>query len=58
MHPYFKAREMVRTVPDPILGKVTIPDFEFKFSRHPKLPDIQAPLLGEHNGEALSQVLG
>lgn len=57
-HPYFKAREMVRSVPDPILGEVTIPGFPFKFSRYPKLPDIQAPLLGEHNGQILSEVLG
>src|ERR1019366_7110754 len=26
-HPYFKERGMVRTVPDPVLGEVTIPGF-------------------------------
>ncbi|MBI3801950.1 MAG: CoA transferase [Deltaproteobacteria bacterium] len=57
-HPYFKARNMVRTVPDPILGEVTIPGFPFKYSAFPELPDIQAPLLGEHNAEVLTAQLG
>ena len=48
---------MVRTVPDPILGEVTIPGFPFKYSEFPELPDIQAPLLGEHNAEVLSAQL-
>ena len=42
-HPYFKARNMVRKVRDPILGEVTIPGFPLKFSAYPDLPDIQAP---------------
>ena len=49
---------MVRTVPDPILGEVTIPGFPFKYSEFPDLPDIQAPLLGEHNTECFQQQLG
>jgi crotonobetainyl-CoA:carnitine CoA-transferase CaiB-like acyl-CoA transferase len=57
-HPYFKARDMVRTVPDPILGELTIPGFPFKYSAFPELPDIQAPLLGEHNAEVLKEQLG
>jgi crotonobetainyl-CoA:carnitine CoA-transferase CaiB-like acyl-CoA transferase len=57
-HPYFKAREMVRTVPDPLLGEVTIPGFPLKFSAFPELPNIQAPLLGEHGHEVLQEVLG
>jgi len=57
-HPYFKAREMVRTVPDPILGQVTIPGFPLKFSAYPKLPDIQAPMLGQHSAEILQENLG
>jgi CoA:oxalate CoA-transferase len=55
-HPYFKAREMVRTVADPILGEVTIPGFPFKFSRYPELPDLQAPLLGQHNEMVLKEL--
>jgi crotonobetainyl-CoA:carnitine CoA-transferase CaiB-like acyl-CoA transferase len=57
-HPHFKARDMVRTVPDPIMGEVTIPGFPLKFSAFPDLPDIQAPLLGEHNAEVLGEQLG
>jgi len=57
-HPYFQARHMVRTVPDAILGEVTIPGFPFKYSAFPALPDIQAPLLGEHNAEVLTAQLG
>ena len=57
-HPYFKAREMVRTVADPLLGEVTIPGFPLKFSAFPELPDIQAPLLGEHGREVLRESLG
>ncbi|MGD0075154.1 MAG: CaiB/BaiF CoA-transferase family protein [Candidatus Binataceae bacterium] len=57
-HPYFKARNMVRTVPDPILGEVTIPGFPLKFSAYPDLPDLRAPLLGEHSADVLKQTLG
>ena len=56
-HPYFKARDMVRKVRDPILGEVTIPGFPLKFSAYPDLPDIQAPLLGEHGAQVLKEVL-
>lgn len=56
-HPYFKAREMVRTVPDPILGEVTIPGFPLKYSEFPTLPDIQAPLLGQHGVAVLREQL-
>jgi len=57
-HPYFAARKMVRKVPDPILGEVTITGFPFKFSEFPDLPDIQAPLLGQHGAAVLRDVLG
>ena len=52
-HPYFLEREMVRTVPDPVLGEVTIPGFPFKFSERPDLPDLRTASLGEHNAEVL-----
>jgi crotonobetainyl-CoA:carnitine CoA-transferase CaiB-like acyl-CoA transferase len=54
-HPQFLAREMVRRVPDPVLGEVTIPGFPLKFSELPKLPELRAPLLGEHNAEVLRE---
>jgi crotonobetainyl-CoA:carnitine CoA-transferase CaiB-like acyl-CoA transferase len=57
-HPYFRAREMIRRVPDPILGEVTIPGFPLKFSAFPELPALRAPLLGEHNAEILGRYLG
>jgi CoA:oxalate CoA-transferase len=56
-HPYFKARQMVRTVPDPILGEVTIPGFPLKFSAYPDLPELQAPLLGQHGVQVLREYL-
>ena len=57
-HPYFTAREMVRKVPDPVLGEVTIPGFPFKFGEIRELPDLRAPLLGEHNALVLRERLG
>ena len=57
-HPHFKAREMVRRVPDPVLGEVTIPGFPFKLSAQPDLLELTAPLLGEHNDEVLGDLLG
>jgi CoA:oxalate CoA-transferase len=56
-HPYFKARDMARKVRDPILGEIMIPGFPLKFSAYPDLPDIQAPLLGEHGARVLKEVL-
>lgn len=56
-HPYFKARNMVRTVSDPILGAVTIPGFPLKFSAYPDLPELQAPLLGQHGVQVLKEYL-
>lgn len=57
-HPYFLARRMVRQVPDPVLGEVTIPGVPFKFSASSAELDLRAPLLGEHNDEVLSRHLG
>jgi len=57
-HPYFKARDMIRQVKDPIMGELTIPGFPLKFSEFPQLPDIQAPMLGQHGEELLRDHLG
>jgi crotonobetainyl-CoA:carnitine CoA-transferase CaiB-like acyl-CoA transferase len=57
-HPHFEARDMVRRVPDPVLGEVTVAGYPFKFSAQPDLPDIYAPMLGQHNHEVLTGVLG
>jgi len=57
-HPHFEARDMVRMVPDPVMGEVMIPGYPFKFSAQPTLPDLRAPLLGQHNRSVLTGVLG
>ena len=57
-HPHFAAREMVRRVPDPLAGEVTIPGFPLKFSEFPEPASLVAPLLGEHNHEILAGHLG
>jgi CoA:oxalate CoA-transferase len=58
-HPHYKARNMVRTVSDPILGEFTIPGFPLKFSADPELLEgIEAPLLGQHGEQVLREVLG
>ena len=57
-HPHFEARDMVRMVDDPVLGEVMIPGYPFKFSAQPELPDLVAPLLGEHNTAVLADILG
>jgi len=57
-HPHFRAREMVRRVPDPLLGEVTIPGFPLKFSAYPELAELTAPTLGQHNAEVLRDCVG
>ncbi len=57
-HPHYKARNMIRKVPDRILGEVMIPGFPLKFSAFPEELNLQAPLLGEHGGEILREQLG
>ncbi|MDA3039498.1 MAG: CoA transferase [Actinomycetota bacterium] len=57
-HEYFESRDMVRWVDDPLLGSVPIPGYPFKFGDQPELPDLVAPLLGQHNAEILRSRLG
>ena len=57
-HPHFKARDMFRWVDDPIIGSVPIPGFPWKFSIQGELPELAAPLLGEHNRQVLQSKLG
>ena len=47
---------MVRTVHDPIIGELQIPGMPLRFSEQPELPDLVAPLLGQHNGEVLAEI--
>jgi len=56
-HPYFRARGTVRDIVDPVLGQFSIPGFPLRFSAQPDLPDLTAPLLGEHNRSVLAEML-
>ncbi|MEQ8233026.1 MAG: CoA transferase [Gammaproteobacteria bacterium] len=57
-HPYFRARDMVRHVDDPVLGPLAVPGFPLRFSAQPERLDLAAPMLGEHNAAVLGEVLG
>lgn len=57
-HPYFKSRDMVRWVDDPVTGAIPIPGFPFKFSAQPELPPLVCAELGQHNAEVLTERLG
>ena len=57
-HPYFKSRDMVRWVDDPVTGPIPIPGFPFKFSAQPQLPELRAAAIGEHNRQILQERLG
>jgi crotonobetainyl-CoA:carnitine CoA-transferase CaiB-like acyl-CoA transferase len=48
----------VRTIHDRLLGELDVPGFALRFSAFPQPLDLQAPLLGEHNAEILTQWLG
>ena len=56
-HPHFKTRNMIRIVPEPLLGEVMIPGFPLKFSVAQAARDPGAAL-GEHGAEALREQLG
>ncbi len=55
-HPYFESRNMIRTVPDPVLGEVTVPGNPLRLSSRPEPLELVAPLLGEHNAEILAEL--
>jgi formyl-CoA transferase len=57
-HPHYEARGMVRRVNDPVLGEMLMPGNPFRFSAQPESLDLVAPLLGQHNREVLSGILG
>jgi crotonobetainyl-CoA:carnitine CoA-transferase CaiB-like acyl-CoA transferase len=41
-----------------VLGEFDVPGFALRFSAFPHPLELQAPLLGEHNAEILTQWLG
>lgn len=57
-HPHLRQRGTVRTVHDRILGDLEVPGFALRFSEFPTPLELQAPLLGEHNAEILTEWLG
>lgn len=57
-HPHLRERGTVRTIHDRVLGDFDVPGFSLRFSEFPKPLELDAPLLGEHNEEILTKVLG
>lgn len=57
-HPHLRQRGTVRTIHDRILGDFDVPGFALRFSDFPERLELQAPTLGEHNAEILTQWLG
>jgi crotonobetainyl-CoA:carnitine CoA-transferase CaiB-like acyl-CoA transferase len=57
-HPHLRQRGTVRTVHDRILGDFDVPGFALRFSEFPERLELQAPFLGEHNEEVLTNYLG
>ncbi len=57
-HPHLRERGTVRTIDDRIAGKFEIPGLPPKFSKFPDLPEFDAPTLGEHNEEIITNILG
>ena len=56
-HEYYIARELIVTVPDPILGDIAVPGMPLKFSDLALRDSRRAPLLGEHNAQVLAELL-
>jgi crotonobetainyl-CoA:carnitine CoA-transferase CaiB-like acyl-CoA transferase len=57
-HPHLLQRGTVRTVKDRLAGEFQMPGMPIKTSGYPANNELQAPLLGEHNAELLSGLLG
>ncbi len=56
--PHVAARQLLVDVPDPILGSVKLVGPVVKMSGNPQPVAKPAPLLGQHNAEVLSELLG
>lgn len=57
-NPHMRARGTIRTIDDPLHGKVEIPGMPIKWKDHPSNIPLTAPTLGQHNQEVLSERLG
>jgi crotonobetainyl-CoA:carnitine CoA-transferase CaiB-like acyl-CoA transferase len=56
--PQVKAREMVKFLEYPQLGKIPVPGIPIKLSLTPGAIDRPSPGIGEHNQEVYSGLLG
>jgi len=56
-HPHLRQRRTVRTIRDRFLGEFDVPGFPLRFSEYAEL-ELEAPTLGEHNAQILSDYLG
>ena len=57
-HPHHRARGTVRTVNDRLAGSFDMPGFPLRFSAFPEPLPLEAPLLGEHNEDVVTGLLG
>jgi crotonobetainyl-CoA:carnitine CoA-transferase CaiB-like acyl-CoA transferase len=57
-HPHLRERGTVRTVHDRIIGDFQIPGVPMRFSGFSESLELEAPFLGEHNRQILSDWLG
>ena len=53
-----KARGIITSIEHPTAGTVRSPGFPVKLSKTPGTVRMPAPLLGQHNEEVLTQLLG
>lgn len=56
-HPHLRQRQTVRTVTDRAFGEFQIPGMPLRFSEFPDYLPLEAPFLGEHNEEILTEYL-
>ena len=57
-HPHHRERGTVRTVKDPIAGEFEMPGHPLRFSEFPDPAPLEAPTLGQHNEQVLTEELG
>ncbi len=57
-HPHLRERGTVTRMHDQLIGDIDLPGFPLKFSAFPDALKLEAPTLGEHNGEILKRYLG
>jgi CoA:oxalate CoA-transferase len=57
-HPHLRDNAIVRSINDRFLGEFDVPGFPLRFSACARHPELEAPILGEHNRSILSEYLG